>query len=172
MGQWKHHNVYLQVQESTSGTEDEGDVEEEAGADYSDDYSEEGADYEEEDDDNEEKNSNKAKKGHHDIHNDLKHVSCLKNIPNDSYCEGWKKATCDKKNRQIKITKEGRIDKENKFSFREDCCGIPKWSRDWKTLCGDKVKVYRPLHHFFPIEVLAIFIRISISDRKLRTLRD
>ena len=40
----------------------------------------------------------------------MKHVSCLKNIPNDSYCEGWKKATCDKKNRQIKITIEGRID--------------------------------------------------------------
>merc|ERR1712212_353382 len=80
----------------TSGNEFQPEV----GSDYSDD-----GDYDHE-----------KEKGH----NNLKHISCLKNIHNESYCQGWKKATCEAKNRQ-------------------ECCGQAEWSRDWKSNCGSKL---------------------------------
>ena len=71
----------------------------EGGSDYSDDYEddEDGDDYEDDEDhhDSDEGHHHEKEKGGHN----LKHVSCLKNIHNESYCQGWKKATCDAKNR-------------------------------------------------------------------------
>merc|ERR1711990_530898 len=83
-----------------------------------------GSDYSDDDDDGEhhdvdehhDEHHNEAKQGHQN----LKHTSCLKNIHNESYCEGWKKATCDMKNMQA-------------------CCDQAEWSRDWKTSCGAKI---------------------------------
>merc|ERR1719295_2309557 len=80
----------------------------EVGSDYSDD------DHDDEHHDDE--HHNEAKQGHQN----LKHTSCLKNIHNESYCQGWKEATCDKKNMQA-------------------CCDQAEWSRDWKTSCGAKI---------------------------------
>merc|ERR1711974_307597 len=93
----------------------------EVGSDYSDDDSE----HHDDEHHNDEHHDNGH---HHDEHHDearkghqnLKHTSCLKNIHNESYCKGWKKATCDMKNMQ-------------------ECCDQAEWSRDWKTSCGAKI---------------------------------
>ena len=60
-----------------------------------------GSDYSDDGDDDHEDEEHHHKGEHSDEgHHDLKHVSCLKNIHNESYCEGWKEATCNMKNRQ------------------------------------------------------------------------
>merc|ERR1711974_193031 len=90
----------------------------EVGSDYSDD-DDDGEHHDDEHHDNEhhdDEHHNEVNKGHQN----LKHTSCLKNIHNESYCEGWKKATCDMKNMQ-------------------ECCDQAEWSRDWKTSCGAKI---------------------------------
>merc|ERR1711990_1034022 len=93
-----------------------------------------GSDYSDDDDDGEHHDDEHHDDEHHDVdehhdehhneakqgHQNLKHTSCLKNIHNESYCEGWKKATCDMKNMQA-------------------CCDQAEWSRDWKTSCGAKI---------------------------------
>ena len=60
-----------------------------------------GSDYSDDGDDDHEDEEHHHKGEHSDEgHHNLKHVSCLKNIHNESYCEGWKEATCNMKNRQ------------------------------------------------------------------------
>ena len=73
----------------------------EVGSDYSDD-----GEYDHEDDEHHHNGRHSDEEHHHEKekgHNNLKHISCLKNIHNESYCQGWKKATCDAKNRQVEI---------------------------------------------------------------------
>ena len=71
----------------------------EVGSDYSDD-----GDYDHDDGEEHHKGDHHHKSEHSDKvekedHN-LKHISCLKNVHNESYCKGWKEATCNMKNRQ------------------------------------------------------------------------
>ena len=73
--------------------ENQEPTEEEVGTDYSDDGDDDHQDGEQHHKD--EHTDEVEKEGHN-----FNHVSCLKNIHNESYCEGWKEATCDMKNRQ------------------------------------------------------------------------
>ena len=105
----------------------------EVGSDYSDD-----GDYDHHDDEHHHKGEHHREGEHSDEvkkEPNLKHISCLKNIHNESYCEGWKEATCAMKNRQVE-------NQEMQYftNLRQQCCDQAEWSRDWKSSCGVKVR--------------------------------
>merc|ERR1712179_712209 len=110
----EHENQEPENQEpENQEPENQEPTEEEVGTDYSDDGDDDHQDGEHHHKD--EHTDEVEKEGHN-----FNHVSCLKNIHNESYCQGWKNATCDMKNRQ-------------------ECCGQEEWSRGWKSSCGAKM---------------------------------